>query len=117
MPPVDAGVVLSGESELLSFDPALEASVVDKLDTAPALADLEQWVCLCALVVPADTALGSFRLGHRVLVGDDLVRCVCCHRVRARGYLLLLSLLFILFISLWALHYLCLNCHLFIEGK
>ena len=117
LPPVDAGVVLCGESELLGFDPALEASVVDELDTTPALAYLEQWVRLCALVIPADTALGAFRLRHRVLVGNDLVGCVCCHWVRAWGNLLLLSLLLILLITLWTLPYLCLRWHLFVEGK
>lgn len=59
LPPVDAGVVLGGESELLGFDPALEACVVNKLDATPTLAYLEQRILLGALIVPADTALGT----------------------------------------------------------
>ena len=43
---------------LLGLEPALYTLKMNELDTSPALANLEEWIFVIELTVPAKTALG-----------------------------------------------------------
>jgi hypothetical protein len=57
--PEDTCIMSRHLSILFGLEPALDTIVVNELNTATALADLQQWVFLIELGVPAETAVGG----------------------------------------------------------